>query len=248
MKHEHPNPLGCDGRPRFKLGIIRIFSLLFRMTNPGRFAWGGVVAVVCLAGCNQAPARLEQPGFDAHAISDALLEAHDADRDGLLSKEELRHCPSILKAIEKFDSGGDGKVSREEIAARVAFWSEGRVAVMRFEPLVTLDGKPLAGARIELVPETGLAATIKPASGVSSRSGYVELLIAPGDLPPDTPYKGLNMGLYKVKVTHPNREIPAKYNTETELGQEVARDLGYEVTIDLESSRPTPEREEGDDR
>jgi len=241
MNLEHPNLLGCGGRPRFSLGITRLLSSMrllasmFRTLNRSRFAWGVVVAVVCMAGCNQGPARLEQPGFDAQAISSALLDAHDSDRDGLLSEEELRQCPSILKAIEKFDSGGDGKVSREEIAARVAFWSEGRVAVMRFEPSVRLDGEPLAGARVELVPEPALAKIIKPAAGISSKSGYVELLIAAEDLPPDTPYKGLHMGLYKVKVTHPDREIPARYNTETELGQEVARDLGYDVTIELQS-------------
>ena len=242
MKFKHPNLLGCGGKRRFHLGIIPLQSSLVSTTEPSRLAGGILVAFVCLvgcsciAGCSRGPARLEQPGFDALAISGALLEAHDADGDGLLSEEELRHCPGILKAIEKFDSGGDGNVSREEISARVAYWGEGRVALMRFEPLLTLDGEPLAGARVELVPEPALARTIKPASGISSQSGYVELLIAPENLPPDTPYKGLHMGLYKVKVTHPDHEIPAKYNTETELGQEVARDLGYDVTIDLESS------------
>ena len=81
-----------------------------------------------------------------------------------------------------------------------------------------------------------MADIIKPASGVTGQSGHVEMLIAAEDLPPDTPYKGMHMGLYKVKITHPKRRIPARFNTQTELGQEVACDLYHGVSFNLKSS------------
>jgi len=194
-----------------------------------------VFGLVLVTGCG-GPAYLEQPDFDASAIGRSLLDAYDTDSDGLLSEAELKKCPSVLEGIRRFDSGGDRKVSPEEIAARVGVWSKGRVAVMRFEPRVLLNGRPLADALVEFVPEPAMAEIIKPASGVTSRSGYAEIVIAAEDLPPDTPYVGMHMGLYKVKITHPKRKIPARYNTETELGQEVTRDLGYGVSINLKSS------------
>ena len=194
-----------------------------------------IFGLILVTGCG-GPAYLGQPDFDGEAIGRALLEDYDADGDGLLSEAELEKCPSVLEGIKRFDSGGDRQVSPEEIAARVGVWSKGRVAVMRFEPRVLLNGKPLANALVEFVPERAMAEIIKPASGVTSRSGYVEIVIAAEDLPPDTPYVGMHMGLYKVKITHPKRKIPARYNTETELGQEVTRDLGYGVSINLKSS------------
>ena len=200
------------------------------MNLSAQLTWFGILFAGCLAGCG-GPAELEQPRFNATAISDRLMEAYDDNGDGLLSQQELQECPSILGAMSRFDSSGDGQVSPEEVAERVQVWSTGRVALMRFQCRLELDGAPLGGARVELVPEPALAAVIKPASGVSRNSGSVDLQIAPADLPPDTPYKGVHMGLYKVQVTHPDVDISARYNTDTELGQEVARDLGYENIV-----------------
>jgi hypothetical protein len=39
------------------------------------------------------------------------------------------------------------------------------------------------------------------------------------------PIAGVKGGTYKVQVTHPSRKIPAKYNTATELGEEIAYDI-----------------------
>jgi hypothetical protein len=39
------------------------------------------------------------------------------------------------------------------------------------------------------------------------------------------PISGVFGGTYKIQVTHPSRSIPAKYNTATELGEEIAPDI-----------------------
>ena len=216
------------------LSLYETVSAGFYLARGARTPLVWALGLILVTGCG-GPAYLEQPDFDVVAIGNALLDAYDVDSDGLLSEAELKKCPSVLEGMKRFDSGGDQQVSPEEIAARVGVWSKGRVAVMRFEPRVLLNGKPLAGALVEFVPEPAMAGIIKPASGVTTRSGYAEIVIAAEDLPHDTPYVGMHMGLYKIKITHPKKKIPARYNTETELGQEVTRDLGYGVSINLKS-------------
>ena len=143
------------GMPQHHMKRLRIPGL-YRTASAGLpmargahtlFVWA--FGLILVTGCG-GPAYLAQPDFDAAAIGRALLDAYDADSDGLLSEAELKKCPSVLEGLKRFDSGGDRQVSPEEIAARVGVWSKGRVAVMRFEPRVLLDGKPLGDALVEL--------------------------------------------------------------------------------------------------
>ena len=57
------------------------------------------------------------------------------------------------------------------------------------------------------------------------------------DMPPqlaNLSVEGVTGGTFKVKVTHPSKKIPAKYNTETTLGEEVAFDTVRErITIEM---------------
>jgi hypothetical protein len=48
----------------------------------------------------------------------------------------------------------------------------------------------------------------------------------------------MTSGTFKIQITHPSQQIPAKYNTQTELGDEVAHDInptGAPVRINLTS-------------
>jgi len=191
--------------------------------------------VILSAGCGGRPQALQQPNYNASRIATTIIETYDRDGDGVLSVEELQDCPPILAAMERFDRDGDGKVSKNEIIERINVWSKGRVALMRFRFHLTLNGKPLNGASVELVPEPALQGVISPASAVSRESGLVEPLVSPEDLPAETPYKGVHMGLYRIKVNHASVEIPPRYNVNTELGLEVARDLDHGVSFDLKT-------------
>ena len=83
------------------------------------------------------------------------------------------------------------------------------------------NGKPLAGAEVKFVPETFLGDDIKTASGKTNQAGMARLSVATTSRA-DPP--GVAFGLYRVEITKPGDNIPAKYNTETTLGQEVALD------------------------
>jgi hypothetical protein len=92
---------------------------------------------------------------------------------------------------------------------------------------VTLDGAPVGGVSIKFVPEEFMGGVIQEASDVTSLSGVcsptipLEKRSAP-DIPP-----GIQLGFYKVVISKKEGDqelIPAKYNTETILGQQVSPD------------------------
>jgi hypothetical protein len=91
---------------------------------------------------------------------------------------------------------------------------------------VTRGGKPLTGALVTFEPEEFLGDDIRAASGEVAATGLAMLSI-PKESRPRADYPaGVQLGLYKVKITLPGDEqrIPARYNTHTTLGQEVSYD------------------------
>jgi len=195
-------------------------------------------AVGAGAGCGGSPPRVGQASIDPAAARDAL-SAYDADGNGALSAEELKKCPGLLKSISRFDADGDGQVTADEIAARIGAWQRHKVALMRFGCRVTANGRPLAGATVRLVPEKFLGDGLKPASGVTQANGFASIAISPDELPADCQgLSGVFPGVYRVEITHPSRKIPANYNVQTELGQEIALDTDGLASVVFDVSAP----------
>ena len=188
--------------------------------------WLGSFAL--LTGCNFGPSRIMPVSIDASAASRQAIEMYDKDGDGTIAGTELNAVPGIKKNISHYDRDSDGRVSRDEIAARLNDWSKQQLALMGCSYIVTLDGQPLDEATVTLVPEPYLGPNVKAASGVTMPTGLARLTHADEDLPKSTngrPIAGVKGGTYKVQVTHPTKKIPAKYNTATELGEEIAYDI-----------------------
>jgi hypothetical protein len=176
------------------------------------------VLAMFLSGCGGL-STVEPPDVDAGAAGAAAIERYDKDADAFLSEEELQALPALTLATA--DKDKDGKVSADEIAERIRLWSDGETGLMTFYCNVTLDGRILEGAEVKLDPEPFLGDAVKPASGVMRSDGAI-LKIDPELLPEDLKMmRGVQPGLYKVRITHPSAKIPARYNTETTLGQEV---------------------------
>lgn len=188
-----------------------------------------------LVGCSSAPSRVTAPGISGSAASDAIAK-YDKNSDGALDDEELKAVPALSKdcgtgdasvqgAKSRFDKNGDGKITADEISARIAEWEASKVGLLQYSLQLTLDGRPLEGATVTLVPEDFLGTEIKPATGTTDASGRADLVIAASDLKPnETGLSGMRVGVYKIQVTHPSTNIPAKYNTDTTIGVEVAPD------------------------
>lgn len=80
----------------------------------------------------------------------------------------------------------------------------------------SFKGRPLADAKVRLVPEPFLADLLGVAEGVTNSNGTAALKIA------SRTRTGAPFGYYRLEVTSDKVKIPAKYNTETTLGVELS--------------------------
>jgi hypothetical protein len=180
--------------------------------------FSALFCVPLVGGCGGL-SEVKPPQVNADVAAAAAIEAYDENSDGMLSEAELAKLPALT--LKSADKDGDGQVSAAEIATRIRLWSEGETGIMSFYCTVTLDGRPLEGAEVKLDPEPFLGDAVKPASGVTRPDGAI-LKIDPTLLPEEDRYlRGVQPGLYKVRITHPSQKIPPRYNTATTLGQEI---------------------------
>ncbi len=144
----------------------------------------------------------------------------DADKDGKIDGAELDKCPGLKAALSKVDPSNQG-VTADMITARIEAWQKSKLGRMSLSCRVTHNGQPLAGADVNFVPEKFLGTNIQVAKGKTDTNGMAMLSVptkGQGDPP------GVAPGFYRVEITEPGANVPAKYNTETTLGQEVALD------------------------
>jgi hypothetical protein len=179
------------------------------------------VAVSMGAGCSRGLPRVRPPSINASSAGAKAMEMYDADKDGKLSGAELDKCPALKAALAQIDTSGEGTITAAQITARIKQWQAAKIGRTQLECVVLRNGKPLAGAEVKFVPEEFLGDDIKTASGKTNKSGRARLSVATTSRA-DPP--GVALGLYRVEITKPGDNIPAKYNTETTLGQEVALD------------------------
>jgi hypothetical protein len=210
-----------------------------------RSAWERItVGLICLlmAGCSSSAARVKVVDIDPSEASSAAMEMYDKDGDDALAGDELSAVPGIKKYLKHYDRDGDNRVSRDEIAQRLEDWADQRLALHGPTVAVQLDGQWLEGATVKFVPEGYLGPNVKPAMGITMSNGFAPLTHDEEFLPKTAngrPLAGVTSGTFKVEITHPSRRIPARYNTATELGEEVAYDInesGDPIIISLKSS------------
>jgi hypothetical protein len=197
-----------------------------------RFSARSYLAVAALilattVSCQRGPVVVKQPSISPSSAGKLAMEQYDSNGDGKVAGDELEKAPSLKAALPRLDTDGDGGVSADEVAARVNAWKAMQTGMTTVPCHVALDGQPLAGAKVTLEPETFLGGEIKIAFGTTDQFGTVAPSI-PKDQRPDPKLPGgAHFGLYKVrisKIVNGKETIPARYNTETILGQEVSYD------------------------
>ncbi len=187
------------------------------------------LTIAAAAGCgNSRPPPLLPQSIAADAAQKAM-EMYDANKDGFLDDEELQKAPGLAAAKKEVDADHDGKISAEEIAARIDSWRKSKVGRIVLTCLITHNGQALPGATVTLVPEKFLGNQLTPGNGVTDARGRA--FISATANPP-----GLSPGFYRVQVTKADEKIPAKYNTETTLGQEIG---GEAAGINSDQGGPT---------
>lgn len=197
----------------------------------------GVGLASAVWGCSsKVPDRVPAPDINPSSAAAQAIAMYDTNKDGAISGDELNKVPALKSAIKRY-SNGDGKVTAETITAELEKIKESKVGIITLLTRVSLDGAKLEGATVTLDPEPFMGGAISPASGVTNAEGTASLAIDPQD----RLKRGVNPGLYKVRITKlvgGKETIPARYNKDTELGVEVAQDnndLSHDMNFQLKS-------------
>ena len=164
------------------------------------------------------------------------MELYDTDGDGSIDATELEAAPALRAAMRQLDTNGNGSVDAAELAARIEAWEESKIGLAPVQCSVKLDGRPLIGAEVVYETEPYLADAIPTAIGKTNKFGRAKMSIPKDQRPTaDTP-PGVRFGLYKVRISvlkDGKETIPARYNSDTTLGQEISnQDPGYQSRIE----------------
>lgn len=181
-----------------------------------------------LTSCARGPAAVNQPYIDASDAGSQAMEMYDTDGDGKVAGEELEKAAGLKAALTRLDTNKDGGVTAEEVAERIRSWQSSELGLLSFGFTATLNGRPLTDANITFEPEAFLGSELKSANCTTNMMGSGGATIAKEDRPSTTTPPGMHLGFYKVKISKMvdgKETIPAHYNTETTLGQEVAFDV-----------------------
>lgn len=185
-----------------------------------------IVTGCSVAGCGGGPVRITALSIDPSRSSAKALELYDKNGDSLLDKTEYAASPGLAAIAADTDTDKDGSLSKNEIEARLREWQESSSAILTSSVTFTLNNRPLGGATVTFEPESFLQGDELPTiEGTTTPDG-----VCMPELPPDSGLppqikNGLPRGLYRVKVSRQSggkETVPDRYNTNTELGLEVA--------------------------
>lgn len=187
---------------------------------------------LCLAavvGCSNSPPAIDPPDIEPASIAAAAISQYDANGDQIIDESELANAPSLSFSADRIDVNADGQMTSEEIEQFVeTHWVESGSGLIRLKCRVMMNGQPVDGATVVFEPEQFMGGAIVPASGVT-QGGTARIDVADEDRP-DSNAHGAQNGLYLVRISYKQggqELIPAKYNTETTLGCEVAKRASY---------------------
>ncbi len=189
-----------------------------------RNQWLWVTTSLLLAiGCDD---RVHPPAIDPAAAGEAAISQYDKNNDAKISDAELDAVPGLKRAMGLYDADGDGGISADEVSSRILEWQEKKIGLApAYACTVLLKGKPLAGATVTFEPEEYLGGTLVQAIATTDVSGVAFVEIPQADLPSGQDgLHGTQVGVYKVRITHPAKEIAARYNTETVFGLEISNE------------------------
>ncbi|MCA9189167.1 MAG: hypothetical protein KDA99_26260 [Planctomycetales bacterium] len=167
------------------------------------------------------------PEIDPAGIAQAAMDSYDADKNGSLSKSELAKCPGLLSALAEYDTDKNNAISAEEISTRMQKTLDSGIGRLEFTVRVLSQGRTVQNAVVKFVPDPIMGGAILPAEGTTDYDGNASPVANPSDGLP-----GIQFGIYRVEITHPQLKLPAKYNTSTTLGVEVSP-LSRENTVDF---------------
>ena len=147
------------------------------------------------------------------------MERFDSNGDQIIGQAEWANSPSLASAFADFDSDGDGKIAASDVTGRLLRLSMSDKPLAEVECHVQQEGSPLAGASVRFKPMLAKPAPNWAGEGVTNAQGLAMISLPVDAIPTELQgAKGIPPGVYLVEITHPERQIPARYNSATELG------------------------------
>jgi hypothetical protein len=205
--------------------------MVLRLTHINSLALAAVVLLV-VGGCMREPPRVQMISVDADAAGQEAMNMYDTNKDGKISGAELDKAPSLKEGLTGFITTKEKGITAAMIAERVKRWqNDYKVGIMGgVSCKVNLGGKPLANAEVKFVPEKFMGANVPESTGKTGPDGVATISV-PTTSAEDA--SGVPPGWYKVEIKAAEG-IPAKYNTQTTLGIEIAPDVrGNPIVFDL---------------
>lgn len=163
----------------------------------------GWSCLLVLTGCTGGTTSVAPPEIDPAAAAEAAIAQYDRNADGALSAEEIEN--SAL-SLEKWDADQNGAISASEIEQRLTRYVQHGTAMAGVYCNVRHGRGPLDSAKITLVPEEFLGGAVHPAYGTTGRDGVATLSVAE-EFRPRPDVEVMQIGLYKVEITHPEVEV-----------------------------------------
>ena len=197
----------------------------------------GLLLVVLAAGwltlgCSSSPAPVPPPTYDPDAMAAAAIAEYDKNGDGKLDAAELEHCPGLKIALFNMETE-KSYLTEEDIAERLRLFQKSKAGLMSARCTVTRDGKGCPDVTVTFVPEKFMGDAIKPGSGISDADGNVDIKVA------GEPFSGLSLGYYRVEASLKDpsgkETLPARFNTDTKIGQEVQQRRTSHTRIEVDS-------------
>ena len=145
------------------------------------------------------------------------MASFDSNSDGALDEPELEAAPSLAYSMTAIDTNENGKLETAEVLERFNTYVRLKIARKRFNMQIRRKGRPLANAKVDMVPAPFMEGIIAPAAGVTAPDGMVAM-----DAKLSARRASVNLGFYRIKVNSEKHKIPAKFNEDTTLGIEVA--------------------------
>ncbi len=176
-------------------------------------------ALMVITGCASGTVGVKPADVDPAAVAANAMTACDANGDGALESSELAKCPALASTLALFDADADHRLSSAEISRKFETIKNSGTRSTGVQCTVTLDGKPLSGATVKLLPPDIFDGSLLPAEGVTDEQGIARPSIGADNLPEKLKTAALVYpGLYTVEITHPDQQLPERYNAKSELG------------------------------
>jgi hypothetical protein len=168
------------------------------------------------AGCHGSPPPPSRPALVPAEVARRAIEMYDANHDGKIDAEELKKSPALAALAANLGPQAAEGLSGEDLARRAEAWLTSPSALVYQTLVLDLDSRPLAGATVAVEPEECMGPGYQAVTATTDAMGQC----CPSGA--DARYGGLHPGLYRIRVSKVDgREtIPARYNTQTELGLE----------------------------